>query len=887
MPELSGLHIIGEKAAAGAVQRGDALLLTATAQLAPDWKRRLVAGSASTICATPAVFAWQSWLSGLADEVADIPVALGGLQELLLWERVIAADRLIAADAPVRGLARHASQARALMLEYGIMTEELAAYSEETDALARWIAGMQAELAAMHRSLAAEIPALLLPHIAGLQGFKRIVLDGFADFTPMQQAILQVLRDSGVNIEYIEAPNAADDISLTVCSDAAEEYRLVARGIADLLRAEPQARIGVVLSRQVSDSAVLRRCLDAELAPDASISDGMQAVLMAGDPLSSAPLVRQMIRVLQLAGKSGASFNDFSPLLFSPGLHAYAAERQARAFLDASLRRAGQHDIGFKSLLSAGMLSDTPQLAGVLKIMLLWDAAPRPAGEWVNAVHGLLQSIGYLRAESGGKEDVSARSNTEIRQLNAFRECLASLVAADAVSPPMDWGRFLSLLSAACHAVQFHQPALLPQVQVLPLAHVTGLRFDAVFAVGIDDEALPLPEQTAALLPFCVQRRHGLPCASASAAFVESAFRWRQVTQAAPRIFVSFARNRDAQELNASPLLAGIEAYPCAIGTVLPEHIELEAYDDAPYVPLLAGEAVDGGSGIVKNQSACAFRAFAVHRLGLAPLETPEPGMDAASKGSLIHLALEYIWTHIASQADLQALDEAGLTALIDAAILHAFAELRSPLPDTLRGIESERMRRVLAEWLQLEGQRPSFFVNSCEKPYQLQLPEGGSVWFGVRLKADRIDRDQEGRKILIDYKTGKKQGIGQWTGERMSEPQLPLYSMAEELGSEDAVCFARVRSGEMGFDGLCGDDTGIRGISVYKGSDEQAEDWSQLLVIWRQRINALAEEFVAGRSEVAPRDARACNYCGLEAVCRIDEIGFPGDDMSDEEGGA
>ncbi|MDQ6965431.1 MAG: PD-(D/E)XK nuclease family protein, partial [Mariprofundaceae bacterium] len=151
--------------------------------------------------------------------------------------------------------------------------------------------------------------------------------------------------------------------------------------------------------------------------------------------------------------------------------------------------------------------------------------------------------------------------------------------------------------------------------------------------------------------------------------------------------------------------------------------------------------------------------------------------------------------------------------------------------------------------------------------------------------QADRIDRDIEGRKILIDYKTGKKQSIGQWTGERMREPQLPLYSMAEELGSEDVVCFARVRSGEMGFEGLCGHDTGIKGVSVYKGTDEEAENWNELLDIWRQRIDALAAGFVTGHSEVLPRDAGACSYCGLESVCRIEEIGFADDDSSDKEG--
>jgi len=884
MPRASAIEGIDDRDVAVALQQGDTLLLTAGAQLAADWKRRLVAGSGDGVFSTPEVTAWQPWLASLAGMTPDIPVALGELQELLLWEQVIGNDRTLAADAPARGLARHASQAWALMQEYGIGTDELAGHGDEADALASWIAAMHPELAAMGRTLAADVPGLMLPCISGVVHHKHILLDGFSTLTPIQQAIFGALRNSGVCIGQVESQHIPPQIELTACIDAESEFRHVAQAIADILHAEPQARIGVAISRQVSDFAGLRRRLDAMLIPRASIADGMQSVLMAGEALSAVPLVCQMLRLLQLVGKQGAPFSEISPLLFSPGLKGYVQERMARAALDALLRRTGRHYVGFKSLLSAGLLNDTPQLAEVLKLMLRWDASSRSAGEWVNAVHGLLQSTGYLRAESEGNEDAVSRSNAEIRQLNAFRECLAALMAADAVSPPMDWGRFLSLLSAACHAARFNQPAMLPQVQVLPLSRMTGLRFDAVFAVGIDDEALPLPVQTAALLPLSVQRQHGLPCATAASAFAESAFQWRQVLQAAPRLFASYACHREEREPGASPMLAGIEVLPCGGETPSPAMIESETFADAPDVPMLAGERVEGGSGIVKNQSACAFRAFAIHRLGIALLETPEPGIDAAAKGSLIHLALEYIWTHLASQADLLALDEAAASALIEAAIAHSFGKLRSPLPDSLRAFESERMRRVIAGWLQLERERPAFRVEGCEKAYQLQLPEGCNVSFPVRLKADRIDRDSEGRKILIDYKTGRKQSIGQWVGERMAEPQLPLYSMAEELGSSDAVCFARVRSGEMGFEGLCGADTGIKGISVYKGSDEAAEDWPALLDVWRQRINALAAEFVAGHSGVLPRDARACSYCGLEAVCRIDEIGFPDDDGSEED---
>ena len=138
---------VSEADAVDALNKGG-LLIAGNSQLAVEWKRRLVVASGPTVCATPRVSAWQQWLTTLAGEMEEIPVALGELQELLLWERVIRADSATGADASVRGLARHASAVWSLMREYGIKTAELAGYGEEADALARWVAGMQRELAA-------------------------------------------------------------------------------------------------------------------------------------------------------------------------------------------------------------------------------------------------------------------------------------------------------------------------------------------------------------------------------------------------------------------------------------------------------------------------------------------------------------------------------------------------------------------------------------------------------------------------------------------------------------------------------------------------------------------------------------------------------------------
>ena len=90
-----------------------------------------------------------------------------------------------------------------------------------------------------------------------------------------------------------------------------------------------------------------------------------------------------------------------------------------------------------------------------------------------------------------------------------------------------------------------------------------------------------------------------------------------------------------------------------------------------------------------------------------------------------------------------------------------------------------------------------------------------------------------------------------------------------------DVVTFGRVRTGQIGFEGLSGEASGIKGVTACDGKRGAPEDWDVVLMQWREQINLLAAEFVAGRSEVAPRNEKACSYCGLEPICRIEERGF------------
>lgn len=852
-----------------------ALLLSASSQLAADWKRRLVSTSVAQVCETPSVFSWQQWLLSLGNQTASMPVAFNKLQEKQLWQRIIRLDMPELTAASVRGLTRQASAAYTLMLQYDIEVCELRHASEESEALANWISALHKQLKDAEyagRMLQADVDVALLSRFDQLVLPQVVMLDGFHEFTPFQEQFIRQMTAAGCDVLQLEPCQSEPRITLTSCADERVECSLIASRCKGILDQNPQARIAILTSELGADYSRLESSLDAVLMPETAFSPlcSQQAVTMPGHVLADLPMIQQLLHMLGLAGLPSMNFDDFSMLLFSPWLKGFEEERLLRAELDATFRRQNRHRLSFRGMLQSSFLQTTPQLLDVIKLLYETKQGSQSAGCWVNNVHELLKATGFVSS----REDDTGRSDLEIRQMNTFREVLVSLVAADAVCGKLSWAEFLAMLRSACAENRLILPARFPNVVLMSLAQVSGLKFDHVLVSGLNEESFPPAAKPNPLLPAALQQEKRIPMSSGALAFAHSEQLWQQLLQAAPEIEISYAKQSNEKEMLPSPFSAGLAEQSAAKPAILTQRLQLESFKDAPDVGLQADETVSGGTAIIKNQSACPFRAFARHRLNISRLEETSPGIEPAAKGSLIHVALEYIWKQLQTQAALSALADDEMMSLIDSAINYAWAESRMVSESRTQDVEQKRMRRVLAEWLVLEAQRPDFRVLDIEKEYLLQLPEEAARQFSVKIKVDRMDLDQAGRHILIDYKTGLKQNLSKWLDERMEEPQLPLYSLAAKLGANDAVAFARVRSGEMGFEGLCGEDIGIRGIVACDGKYKAPEDWQQVLEDWKVHINALATEFVDGRCDVSPRDARACDYCGLDAVCRIHETG-------------
>jgi RecB family exonuclease len=306
--------------------------------------------------------------------------------------------------------------------------------------------------------------------------------------------------------------------------------------------------------------------------------------------------------------------------------------------------------------------------------------------------------------------------------------------------------------------------------------------------------------------------------------------------------------------------------------------IETEKIEDSTPLPPLPDQVIRGGAEILRLQAACGFRAFAERRLWSTELQSTEMGLDAAERGTIVHLVLEKFWNEVKTQSALKVMSISARETLLEQCISSALEKserLRATAWDAAYlDMQHERLQNLLRPWLEIELARPPFTVNLSEK--ELKDVQIGPLRLSVRV--DRVDIGESG-EIIIDYKTGVA-NPDEWLSDRPDAPQLPLYAVLSEAAQLEAVAFGQVRAGkEMGLQGFAASDkTGIR------MPRQRPDDLKEQVEEWRQVLTSLAEDFSRGDIRVRPKSyPTTCTYCAQRLLCRIDPASFE-QELDDEE---
>ena len=828
--------------------------------------------------ATPRVRAYDDWLEEAWQSAFEHHPGTSRLltddQELQVWEQIIR-QRGAASGSPVllqiSGAARAARQAWRLIHDWRVDWRRLRQFrSADTEAFLGWVDALQQRLTDERWLTRAELQEHLIDDADAWpeQGGQPVWWMGFDILSVAQERLMSVLRDRGRRqSRYRNAAVPDAEVSTLQCADVEDQWLQVARWARSKLKTDPGAQLGVVRPDLHGRRDVIEDILEDVLHPELSWrTDAPRAFhLSLGRPLSEYPIVGSALDLLRWTARR-IPFDVVSRTLRSPCLGGGAAELAARTHFELMLRDRQQESFSLPYLATlAGRREDLQGLS-----ILLADASalrpPRDAdpATWAAFVSDWLQAFGWP-----GDRPLDSR---EFQTLSAWREQLARFAALGAVRRHWnldDAVRQLFVMSAS-RSLQFHDDQA--PLQIMGAVEAAGLWFDELWLADMSDAVWPPPARPDAFIPVSLQKDAGMPEASALTVLERTRARSEDFLAGAGRVRISFAAaGEDGAPATLSPLFGGFRSavrlgegdYAGRRDQLAHDGASLELVDDGQ-APAVQGNHFSGGVALLSDQARCPFRALAHHRLRARGLRDVQPGLSAMERGRLVHETARRLWDRLGDQKTLNSMGEDELRALVlecaAGALERQLAD--SPFQSRLLDIERDRLTGLLMEWMVLERGRERFRVSGTEIETRVVL---SGIEFQIRV--DRMDEVQNGRRLIIDYKTGQAANVKDWIDPRMEEPQLPMYALAGDRNVA-ALAVAVLKPGGCELRGIADGDLSPLVPVDTLGFDSMArlEAW------WVSTLGDLVTEHRQGVARVDPRSTQICRTCDAVSLCRIFE---------------
>jgi superfamily I DNA/RNA helicase/RecB family exonuclease len=254
--------------------------------------------------------------------------------------------------------------------------------------------------------------------------------------------------------------------------------------------------------------------------------------------------------------------------------------------------------------------------------------------------------------------------------------------------------------------------------------------------------------------------------------------------------------------------------------------------DRAPLVG--EGELVRVSPSKVESFDTCSLRWFLESAVGVAGASGP-----AQVVGTLVHALAEL-------GSGPEALDEAALTARLDEVLPEL--DLGAPWSVRKRREEAVAQLRKFLDWQRASGRELVGTELSVDVPFHDRAVLSGRV--------DRLERDGEGRAVVVDLKTGSTKPS---KAELARHPQLGVYQLAVALGafvdehglsSPGGAALLQLKKGKAADEQLQG-----------PLADDEDPDWARSLV-------ARVVDGMSGSSFPATVNEHCARTCTVRASC-------------------
>ncbi len=679
---------------------------------------------------------------------------------------------------------------------------------------------------------------------------KRIVFAYFDDFTPLQEAFIQRLKElPSTEVLFFDESIEPENIYRVETLTEQDELKQVIVWIKAQL-ALGKKEIGVVVPNLQNLRDSFEKTLLLDFKKEAFN-------LSLGNPLSQFSIVNNALALLSLQTNS-ISLEQLHLLCHSTFIGKFNEESNKRWLAYQAAQRTTEK-MFYVNLITSQVLKGT-WLANALDAFLarLHSHKTQNLSAWSETFIEVLALMGF----PGDKSLSSDEYQVHVRFLHSLTE-FGQLTDANSLFSKAD---ALNLLMWHLNQLIFQPKAHESSVQFIGFLEALGLQFDALWVMDMSEAQLPKKLNPSAFIPIEIQRNKHMPHASDDRELSLANKHVKRLSQSALEVVFSHHIDHEGLTRQVSPLIAHYSLLPLEpLPTQAVENDALEVTPVCTNAPLLTSENIRGGSYLIKEQAQCPFRAFSKFRLALKEPRQNLEGLDPLDRGVLIHRIMELFWQEVGCQEKLLALEATNdLDKLSRKVINNAMGELKQQKPHTctalFMGLEKKRLKRMLDGYLVLEKERPPFTVIHIEFESEFVISD-----LNLRLRVDRIDELENGDWLVIDYKTGTPT-LSSLFEERLTEPQLPMYVLTQE--KIKAVVYGQLQQRSIRNKGISQDELDIKGIVTIEKN--QSISWQYQRLKWQEAIAELTDGFLSGDIIAKPATELVCLNCTYETLCGI-----------------
>ena len=872
---------------------------------------RLAVQSGRTAWVSCDVLPWSAWLERLADQARHGSLSgqrrLGVAEEWLLWREVAVeacAERDLLQPASLADALR---RSHALQRDWGLRCSGTA--TSESEVLQQAGAIFARRCAALRAYSSSDWSRIL---VAAVLPPKSVLIAGFGlvgtELRERLRALGVQFASDGTTVPRSASPSPS--VAVMACQDPAEEWRSAARWCRTLLEHNPAARLLVVATGLSGQRLEATQAFDHALVGRTMVEEHGAALfaIEGGQPLADFPIVSAALGLLELGGLglggTTVSFAELSALLRSP--YVGCGTPGQRAALELLLRERNVHSADFATLLTlaqtpsrrhpegGGALADaTGSLATALESVANASIDSMDRGSQTDTAQRRDHAAGWARRfatllEAGGWPGSAALRSDEQQQRDRFRDLLGDFAALGAGGTTLRYGDALELLRALAARTAYESASGDVPVTVTDSIEDPLIHYDGIWVAGMNAERWPPAPMPDPFIPIAVQRQAGIVPASPQGqlgAAQEAMAAWRGCAGTMVWSWPQFDGEVPLQPSHLVAAASPATAMPAPADLlVVALHrsagLELRVPDRA--LACAPGGALVGGTRALQLQSHCPFRAAAQLRLGAVPVAEPTPGLTRRERGQIMHRALEAVWRVLGSSRELRR-RQGSLGATVAPACAQAMAEqlrLRAvPVAPALIDNELHRLERMITLFLEQELQRAEvaeFTVQSLEESQDRDLSG-----VPLRVRMDRVDRLDDGRVLVIDYKSGAAETFRP-LDERPRQPQLLAYALlvagsaepGSVAGSVAGVAAVHLNADVIRWRGASAEPSVLPGLAtrVARANTHArvpTAPWAELIPHWRRVIERLVRSFMAGDASVDPLPG-ACRHCHLPMLCRV-----------------